>query len=165
MNAFYWSQANSIVIPAGILRDIFFDHDRPQYLNFGTIGYVIGHEITHGFDNIGAQFDEIGNARNWWKNETKKHYNEKAQCMIKQYKDYDLPTGFRINGDLTLKENIADNGAIKEAYQAYDNYVKKFGEELPLPGLQYTPKQLFWIAAAMVSFTRVEPNQLHNLLL
>jgi len=150
VNAFYWSQANSIVIPAGILRDIFFDHDRPQYLNFGTIGYVIGHEITHGFDNIGAQFDEIGNARNWWKNETKKHYNEKAQCMIKQYKDYDLPSSLRINGDLTLKENIADNGAIKEAYQAYEKYVHKFGEEAPLPGLKYTPKQLFWIAAAMV---------------
>lgn len=108
MNAFYWSQANSIVIPAGILRDIFFDNDRPQYLNFGTIGYVIGHEITHGFDNIGAQFDEIGNARNWWKNETKKHYNEKAQCMIKQYKDYDLQAGLKINGDLTLKENIGE---------------------------------------------------------
>lgn len=151
VNAFYWSQANSIVIPAGILRDIFFDHDRPQYLNFGTIGYVIGHEITHGFDNIGAQFDDIGNARNWWKNETKKHYNEKAQCMIKQYKDYELPTGLRINGDLTLKENIADNGAIKEAYQAYEKYVRKFGEEAPLPGLKYSPKQLFWIAAAMVS--------------
>jgi predicted metalloendopeptidase len=60
VNAFYWSQANSIVIPAGILRDIFFDNDRPQYLNFGTIGYVIGHEITHAFDNVGAQFDEIG---------------------------------------------------------------------------------------------------------
>ncbi|KAJ6217838.1 hypothetical protein RDWZM_008995 [Blomia tropicalis] len=149
VNAFYWSQANSIVIPAGILRDIFFDHDRPQYLNFGTIGYVIGHEITHGFDNIGAQFDEIGNARNWWKNETKKHYNEKAQCMIKQYKDYELPHSLRINGDLTLKENIADNGAIKEAYQAYEKYVSKFGEELSLPGLKYTPKQLFWISAAM----------------
>ncbi|KPM11965.1 Neprilysin 2-like protein [Sarcoptes scabiei] len=149
VNAFYWSQANSIVIPAGILRDIFYDHDRPQYLNFGTIGYVIGHEITHGFDNIGAQFDEIGNARNWWKNETKKHYNEKAQCMIHQYRQYKLPHDLRINGDLTLKENIADNGAIKEAYQAYEKYVKKFGEELHLPGLKYSPRQLFWIAAAM----------------
>lgn len=157
MNAFYWSQANSIVIPAGILRDIFFDSDRPQYLNFGTLGYVIGHEITHGFDNIGAQFDDTGNARNWWKNETKKHYNEKAQCMIKQYRDYNLRTGsgsgLKINGDLTLKENIADNGAIKEAYQAYEKYVAQRGEELPLPGLKYTPKQLFWIAAAMVSGT------------
>ncbi|XP_027199792.2 neprilysin-2-like [Dermatophagoides pteronyssinus] len=153
VNAFYWSQANSIVIPAGILRDIFFDHDRPQYLNFGTIGYVIGHEITHGFDNIGAQFDEIGNARNWWKNETKKHYNEKAQCMVKQYREYPLLSSssklLQINGDLTLKENIADNGAIKEAYQAYEKYVSKFGEELLLPGLRYTSRQLFWIAAAM----------------
>ena len=66
-----------------------------------------GHEVTHAFDNIGAQFDEIGNARNWWKNETKKHYNEKSQCMIKQYKDYELPNGLRINGDLTLKENVS----------------------------------------------------------
>lgn len=70
--------------------------------------------------------------------------------MIKQYRDYELAKSLRINGDLTLKENIADNGAIKEAYQAYEKYVQKFGEELPLPGLKYSPRQLFWIAAAMV---------------
>ena len=69
--------------------------------------------------------------------------------MIKQYRDYDLRGGLRINGDLTLKENIADNGAIKEAYKAYEKYTRKFGDELPLPGLKYSPKQLFWIAAAM----------------
>ncbi|CAG2170556.1 unnamed protein product [Oppiella nova] len=149
VNAFYWSQANAIVIPAGILRDVFFDNDRPQYMNFGTIGYIIGHEITHAFDNIGAQFDEIGNARNWWKNETRLHYNSKAQCMVKQYSGYELTNGLKINGDLTLKENIADNGALKEAYNAYEKYTDKFGHELQLPGLKYTPKQLFWISAAM----------------
>lgn len=132
------------------MRDIFFDSDRPQYLNFGTLGYVIGHEITHGFDNIGAQFDDTGNARNWWKNETKRHYTEKIQCMIKQYKEYKLPGDLNINSHITQKEDIADNGAIKESFQAYEKYVAKFGEELPLPGLKYTPKQLFWIAAAMV---------------
>ncbi|XP_054157418.1 neprilysin-2-like isoform X2 [Oppia nitens] len=151
VNAFYWSQANAIVIPAGILRDVFYDNDRPQYINFGTIGYIIGHEITHAFDNVGAQFDEIGNARNWWKNETRSHYNTKAQCMIKQYSNYDLDmgSGMKINGDLTLKENIADNGALKESYNAYEKYADKIGGELKLPGLKYTPKQLFWISAAM----------------
>jgi len=91
-----------------------------------------------------------GNARNWWKNETKSKYIEKGQCMIKQYKDYELSDGHRINGDLTLKENIADNGAVKEAYHAYIKYIDRNGEELQLPGLKYTPKQLFWISAAMV---------------
>lgn len=71
--------------------------------------------------------------------------------MVKQYREYSLPRKLQINGDLTLKENIADNGAIKEAYQAYEKYVSKFGEELLLPGLRYTSRQLFWIAAAMVN--------------
>ena len=92
----------------------------------------------------------LGNARNWWKNETRSHYNGKAQCMIKQYSDYELPNGLKINGDLTLKENIADNGALKEAYYAYHKYTERTGSELRLPGLKYSPKQLFWISAAMV---------------
>lgn len=91
-----------------------------------------------------------GNARNWWKNETRSHYNSQAQCMIKQYSAYELPNGLKINGDLTLKENIADNGALKEAYNAYEKYTERFGPEMKLPGLKYTPRQLFWISAAMV---------------
>jgi membrane metallo-endopeptidase-like protein 1 len=70
--------------------------------------------------------------------------------MIRQYKDYVLSNGLKINGDLTLKENIADNGAIKEAYHAYNKYIDRFGEEPQLPGLKYTSRQLFWISAAMV---------------
>ncbi len=70
--------------------------------------------------------------------------------MVRQYKDYVLLNGLKINGELTLKENIADNGAVKEAYYAYNNYIEKFGEEPQLPGLKYTPRQLFWISAAMV---------------
>lgn len=125
-------------------------------------------EITHAFDRVGAEYDEVGNVRNWWKNETKKHYNEKTQCMVKQYEDYQLSSKGRISGELTLDENIgkasfiersstypvisslADNGGIREAFQAYEKYSIKFGPELPLPGLKYSPRQLFFIAAATV---------------
>lgn len=95
-------------------------------------------------------FSFKGNARNWWKNATREEYNKKAQCMVKQYNEFPVGRGLSINGEFTLKENIADNGAIKEAFHAYNKYVQKYGEELKLPGLNYTPQQLFWISAAMV---------------
>jgi neprilysin len=100
--------------------------------------------------NLNYLISLIGNARNWWDNATRDEYNKKAKCMVQQYNDFELKGGYKINGDFTLKENIADNGAIKEAYRAYVKFVNKFGEEPLLPGLNYTQRQLFWISAAMV---------------
>ncbi|KAJ8983666.1 hypothetical protein NQ317_003453 [Molorchus minor] len=85
VNAFYSSIENSIQFPAGILQGVFFNADRPRYMNYGAIGFVIGHEITHGFDDQGRQFDKNGNLEDWWQEETKKAFVEKAQCIIDQY--------------------------------------------------------------------------------
>jgi len=118
VNAFYNSLENSIKFPAGILQGAFFNKDRPHYLNFGAIGYIIGHEITHGFDDKGRQFDKDGNNRNWWLPETASKFQEKVRCIIDQYSNYTLPeTGDRLHGFNTQGENIADNGGLKHAYR------------------------------------------------
>ncbi|KAM8706002.1 hypothetical protein ACLKA7_010320 [Drosophila subpalustris] len=148
VNAFYSSLENSIQFPAGILQGHFFNAQRPKYMNFGAIGYVIGHEITHGFDDQGRQFDVKGNLRDWWQPDTQKAYLKKAQCIIDQYGNYtERATGLHLNGINTQGENIADNGGVKESYIAYQRWVEKNGPEPKLPGLDYTPQQMFWIAA------------------
>lgn len=118
-------------------------------MNYGAIGFVIGHEITHGFDDQGRQFDSDGNLVNWWEEETKVAYLKKAQCIIDQYGNFTEPNvGLNLNGINTQGENIADNGGIKEAYLAYNKFVELNGEEQKLPSLKFSPKQLFWISAA-----------------
>ncbi|XP_068152406.1 neprilysin-2 isoform X1 [Drosophila tropicalis] len=148
VNAFYSSLENSIQFPAGILQGHFFNAQRPKYMNFGAIGYVIGHEITHGFDDQGRQFDVKGNLRDWWQPNTQKAYLAKAQCIIDQYGNYtERATGLHLNGINTQGENIADNGGVKESYIAYNRWVEKHGAEQKLPGLDYSPQQMFWISA------------------
>ncbi|XP_032593275.1 neprilysin-2 isoform X3 [Drosophila grimshawi] len=147
VNAFYSPLENSIQFPAGILQGQFFSAQRPKYMNYGAIGYVIGHEITHGFDDQGRQFDVKGNLRDWWQPDTHKAYLKKAQCIIEQYGNYtDRLTGLNLNGINTQGENIADNGGLKESYIAYKRWVEKHGPEPKLPGLDYTPVQMFWIS-------------------
>jgi len=152
VNAFYSPLENSIQFPAGILQGVFFNSNRPSYLNYGAIGWVIGHEITHGFDDQGRQFDKNGNLVNWWNPNTTRRYMNKAQCMVKQYSNYRVAEAgnLSINGINTLGENIADNGGIKEAYNAYNYWAVSKGEESLLPGLNFTQRQLFWISAANV---------------
>jgi len=161
VNAFYNPLENSITFPAGILQGIFFDSKRPNYLNFGAIGFVIGHEITHGFDDMGRQFDAEGNLRSWWENKTDTQFKEKAQCIIEQYSNYTVPeVGLKVNGINTQGENIADVGGLRSTYAAYQDWVKQHGEEPLLPGLQYTPRQLFWISAANVWCGKQRPESL-----
>jgi len=149
VNAFYSSIENSIQFPAGILQGQFFSADRPKFLNYGAIGFVIGHEITHGFDDQGRQFDLNGNLVDWWQSKTKENYLERASCIIEQYGNYSEPsTGLKLNGINTQGENIADNGGIKESYLAYQKWEEDNGPEPQLPGLNYTPQQMFWISAA-----------------
>ena len=123
-NAYYSPTENAMVFPAGILQGIFFGSCKPKYLNYGSIGWVIGHEITHGFDNKGRQFDKDGNLVDWWDSETNDKYLKKADCLVKQYSSYSVPElNLTLNGKQTLGENIADNGGIKQAYRAYSkNY-------------------------------------------
>eukprot|EP00092_Neocalanus_flemingeri_P081366 GFUD01101616.1.p1 GENE.GFUD01101616.1~~GFUD01101616.1.p1 ORF type:complete len:767 (-),score=189.44 GFUD01101616.1:111-2411(-) len=150
VNAFYSSIENSIQFPAGILQGNFFGNDRPSYMNYGGIGWVIGHEITHGFDDQGRQYDEQGNLENWWETDTKDKFLDKANCIIWQYGNYSaVAVNKTLNGVNTQGENIADNGGIKEAYLAYGSWVRRHGKEKRLPGLQgFTQKQMFWISAA-----------------
>ncbi|XP_070499941.1 neprilysin-2-like [Chironomus tepperi] len=151
VNAYYSPQENIIKFPAGILQGAFFNPDRPEYMNYGGIGFVIGHEITHGFDDQGSRYDDIGNLANWWNEETRGKFDERAQCIIKQYAGYTEPlTNLTLNGVNTQGENIADNGGIKESYIGYQNWVKEHGEEKLLPGLDLKPNQLFWVSAAQV---------------
>merc|ERR1719341_196623 len=161
VNAFYSPLENSIQFPAGILQGTFFDAERPKYLNFGGIGYVIGHEITHGFDDTGRQFDAVGDLRDWWEKETMDKFVKKTECIIYQYGNYTAPeVGLNLNGINTQGENIADNGGIKEAYYAYNQWTKDNGEELGLPALQYTNRQLFWLSAANVWCGKYRPETL-----
>ncbi|XP_031331522.1 neprilysin-2-like isoform X2 [Photinus pyralis] len=151
VNAFYSPYENSIVLPAGILQGAFFNKDRPNYMNYAVVGFIVGHEMTHGFDNRGRLCDKEGCVRNWWSDKTQKAFLEKAQCIIEQYGNYTFPElNLTINGVNTLGENIADNGGIKQAYSAYNKWAKLNKAELQLPGLNYTPNQMFWISAAQI---------------
>merc|ERR550539_43054 len=162
VNAFYSPIENSIQIPAGILQGVFFSSSRPKYMNYGAIGWVIGHEVTHGFDDQGRQFDKEGNLLNWWKPDTSSRYLNKAKCIINQYTNYTFPQldNLPLNGINTQGENIADNGGIKEAYRAYNEWVNTNGEEQLLPGLNFTPRQMFWISAANVWCSKSRPEAL-----
>ncbi|XP_029651468.1 neprilysin-1-like [Octopus sinensis] len=151
INAYYNPNTNDIVFPAGILQPVFYSNSYPKSLNYGGIGIVIGHEITHGFDNRGRKFDKTGNLKQWWKNETIEAFNKKAQCMIDQYSSFVLKqAGLKIRGINTLGENIADNGGLKQAYQAYQQWVADHGAEPPLPGLNLTHEQLFFVNYARI---------------
>jgi neprilysin len=135
-------------------------------MNYGAIGAIIGHEITHGFDDQGRQFDSNGNLVDWWEKATADAYVEKSQCIIDQYGNFTEPlTELNLNGINTQGENIADNGGIKEAYYAYNKYVKKHGSEKELPGLNYTINQLFWISSAQTWCAAFRPEAMKKRIL
>ncbi|TEA41430.1 hypothetical protein DBR06_SOUSAS37910006 [Sousa chinensis] len=152
VNAFYSSGRNQIVFPAGILQPPFFSAQQSNSLNYGGIGMVIGHEITHGFDDNGRNFNKDGDLVDWWTQQSANNFKDQSQCMVYQYGNFswDLAGGQHLNGINTLGENIADNGGIGQAYRAYQNYVKKHGEEKLLPGLDLNHKQLFFLNFAQV---------------
>uniref|UniRef100_T1JP74 Peptidase M13 C-terminal domain-containing protein n=1 Tax=Strigamia maritima TaxID=126957 RepID=T1JP74_STRMM len=162
VNALYGVLENSIQIHAGMLHGWFFEANRPQYLNFGSIGAVIGHEITHGFDDQGRQFDETGNLKGWWDPVTDQKFSEKASCFVKQYENYTVQElNQTLDGKNTLGENIADNGGVKIAYKAYLKWANKNNKELKLPGLSFTPRQLFWLSYANNWCGKMRPEVLH----
>uniref|UniRef100_A0ACB8FB89 Uncharacterized protein n=3 Tax=Sphaerodactylus townsendi TaxID=933632 RepID=A0ACB8FB89_9SAUR len=113
---------------------------------------VIGHEITHGFDDNGRNFNEKGDLVDWWTEVSARMFKEQSECMVNQYGNFtwDLAGGQHLNGINTLGENIADNGGIRQAYKSYVNFVKKNGEEKLLPGLDFSHKQLFFLNFAQV---------------
>uniref|UniRef100_A0AAR2KB96 Neprilysin n=1 Tax=Pygocentrus nattereri TaxID=42514 RepID=A0AAR2KB96_PYGNA len=152
VNAFYSSSRNQIVFPAGILQPPFFGKGQPWSLNYGGIGMVIGHEITHGFDDNGRNFDKDGDLKDWWTPSSTHNFQDLSKCIVDQYSSFswDLASGQNLNGNNTLGENIADNGGIRQAYQAYQKYVNQHGKEAPLPGLDLNHEQLFFLNFAQI---------------
>jgi len=119
VNAYYDPQLNGMVFPAGILQPPFFSVDASVQSNLGAIGVVMGHELTHGFDDQGAQYDAIGNLTNWWAPETEKQFKQRTRCVIDQYSQYEVSGNTKLNGANTVGENIADIGGVKLALAAY----------------------------------------------
>ncbi|KAL4221416.1 Endothelin-converting enzyme 2 [Mactra antiquata] len=149
VNAYYTPTKNEIVFPAGILQSPFYNQNWPKSLNFGAMGVVMGHELTHGFDDQGREYDKYGNLRPWWNNASVERFEERTKCMIDQYSTYKLNDD-NVRGKQTLGENIADNGGLKAAYHAYEDWLSTHKEELPLPGLNLTHRQLFFLSFAHV---------------
>uniref|UniRef100_A0A665V2A0 Endothelin converting enzyme-like 1 n=1 Tax=Echeneis naucrates TaxID=173247 RepID=A0A665V2A0_ECHNA len=147
LNAYYLPNKNQMVFPAGILQPTLYNPEFPQSLNYGGIGAIIGHELTHGYDDWGGQYDRHGNLKQWWTEESYRKFQRKAECIVKLYDNFTVYNQ-RVNGRLTLGENIADMGGLKLSYYAYQKWVREHGPERPLPGLKYTHEQLLFIAFA-----------------
>ncbi len=129
-NAYYNPTMNEIVFPAGILQAPLFNVDSILAANYGATGATIGHELTHGFDDSGSQYDELGNLKNWWSESSAKVYADKGQCIVEQFNDYTIDDGTHLDGKLTLGENIADLGGLKLALSAFVKTQAKMNPEL-----------------------------------
>ncbi|XP_061490511.1 endothelin-converting enzyme-like 1 isoform X2 [Rhineura floridana] len=147
LNAYYLPNKNQMVFPAGILQPTLYDPEFPQSLNYGGIGTIIGHELTHGYDDWGGQYDRHGNLMHWWTDSSYSKFLKKAECIVSLYDNFTVYNQ-RVNGKHTLGENIADMGGLKLAYYAYQKWVREHGPENPLHPLKYTHEQLFFIAFA-----------------
>ncbi|XP_067145043.1 endothelin-converting enzyme 1-like [Centruroides vittatus] len=151
LNAFYFADINIVIIPAGIQQLPYYDAERPKFMNFGGMGLIYGHEMTHGFDESGSLRDKYGNLKNWWTEKSRKEFKERSKCFIDQYSSYAYGKGTKrkVDGKKTLSENIADNGGIRQAYLGYKKWVEDHGREKRLPGLEkYSPEQLFFVSFA-----------------
>ena len=152
VNAYYNPSYNEIVFPAGILQPPFFNADADDAINYGAIGAVIGHEITHGFDDQGSQYDAQGNLKSWWTEEDRARFEKKADCVANQFSGYEIQKGLNINGKLTLGENIADLGGLTMAYAAYQKSLE--GKPRPKDIEGFTPEQRFFLGYAQVWATK-----------
>jgi putative endopeptidase len=148
VNAYYNPQVNEIVFPAGILQRPFFDAKADDASNYGAIGAVIGHEITHGFDDQGRQFDAEGNLKDWWTAEDAKRFKERGEALVKQYSAYPAIDKVFVNGELTQGENIADLGGLMIAYQAWQKSWRNKSRPEPQDG--FTPEQRFFLAFGQI---------------
>nr|XP_006812594.1 PREDICTED: endothelin-converting enzyme-like 1-like [Saccoglossus kowalevskii] len=161
INAYYGNNNNAIVFPAGLLQWPFYDPTFPRYVNFAGVGTVIGHELTHAFDNWGAQFDKDGNINNWWTDESWDKFERRSQCLVDLYSQY-VMEGTRVNGLLTMGENMADIGGLTQSYFAYKQMESREGTELPLAGLNLTQEQTFFLAYSQTWCIVRRPHSLKN---
>ena len=157
VNAYYNPTTNEICFPAAILQYPFFDMEADDAFNYGAIGVVIGHEMTHGFDDQGSLYDKEGNLNNWWTKEDSVRFREKTKVMEEFFDSIEVLPGLHANGRLTLGENIADHGGIKVAFQAYKNATK----DAPLADIDgFTPDQRFFIAYANLWAASIRDEQI-----
>jgi putative endopeptidase len=154
VNAYYNPQINEIVFPAGILQPPFFDAEADDAFNYGGMGAVIGHEMTHGFDDQGRQFDSTGNLANWWTDDDLKAFKERAQCVIDQFSSFEVEKGLNENGNLVVGESIADLGGLVVAYAAF----QKAMEGKPRVDIGgFSPEQRFFLGYARNWATNTRP--------
>ena len=154
VNAYYDPTTNSINFPAAILQPPFFDPTVDDAANYGAIGAVIGHEMSHGFDDQGCQFDKDGNMKNWWTEEDKKNYDARTKVLVDWFNKQEVIPGLYVNGEKTLGENIGDNGGLNIAFRALENSMKT----KPLSDMDgFTPAQRFFLAWGRVWASNVAP--------
>ena len=157
VNAYYNPTTNEICFPAAILQPPFFDMNADDAFNYGAIGVVIGHEMTHGFDDQGRQFDKDGNLKDWWTAEDAKRFEERAQVMVNFFDSIQVLPGLNANGSLTLGENIADHGGLQVSFQAFKNATK----DAPLLVKDgFTPEQRFFLSYAGVWAGNIRDEQI-----
>ena len=149
INAYYDPSTNEICFPAAILQPPFFDPNADDAVNYGAIGGVIGHEMSHGFDDQGSQFDKYGNQRNWWTAQDKKNFDARTKVLADWFSSFDVLPGIKVNGKQTLGENIGDNGGLNISFRALQNVLKEN------PALNksidgFTPEQRFFLSWATV---------------
>ncbi|HZY03138.1 MAG TPA: M13 family metallopeptidase [Anaeromyxobacteraceae bacterium] len=155
VNAYYEPPMNEMVFPAGILQPPFYTRGANDAVNYGAVGFVVGHELTHGFDDQGRKYDAAGNQVDWWSPAVASEFERRAACVEKQYQGYTVLDGLHLNGTLTLGENIADLGGLKLAFAAYRASRQGKPAEAPVDG--FTPEQQFFLAAAQVWCGKYRP--------
>jgi putative endopeptidase len=162
VNAYYNPTLNEIVFPAAIMQPPFFDAQADDAVNYGSIGAVIGHELTHGFDDQGSKYGADGNLKSWWTPEDRKLFEAKTKKLVDQYNAFFVADSLHVNGELTLGENIADLGGLTIAYEAYKMHLTKNPSKIENG---YTPEQRFFLGFAQVWKNTVRPEALRQLIL
>lgn len=157
VNAYYEPNTNEICFPAGILQPPFFDMNADDAFNYGAIGVVIGHEMTHGFDDQGRNYDLNGNLVNWWTDADSKSFDERAQVLVDHFNAIEVAPGVMANGEFTLGENIADNGGLNVSYTAFQKAIKDGAIKGDMDG--FTPDQRFFLAYAGVWASNIRPEE------
>jgi endothelin-converting enzyme/putative endopeptidase len=154
VNAYYDPSMNNINFPAGILQPPFFDGKMDDAVNFGAVGMVIGHELTHGFDDEGREFDGQGNLKDWWTPADAKEFESRTACLVKEYSAFSVAPGANVKGDLTLGENAADNGGARIALMALLNTIGNS----PKPAVDgFTPEQRFFLSFGQIWCENMRP--------
>ena len=162
VNAYYEPQQNNVNFPAGYFQPPFFSDKEDDAANFGDMGSTVGHELTHGFDDEGRQFDATGNLKDWWTKDDEAKFTERADCVVKQYDAIESVPGVHLNGKLTLGENLADLGGLYLAWLAWLDRAHEAHVDIEAKTDGYTPDQRFWVAYAQQWCTQTRPEALRT---